>query len=119
MSTERPSSERSQDPVPAEPRRDDWVAKIVADPMDVPHVVLLYGFVGECSKPDHLRIYLTPSLTYLCEIPREAIVHHEPLPRDRFPLGGSYFWVAADAWAKGVIHWVSPPPASGSGPAQT
>jgi hypothetical protein len=119
MATERPSSEPGKDAVPDEPRTDDWVAKIVDDPMDVPHVVHIFGFVGECSKQDHLRIYLTPSLTYLCEIPRNAIVHHEPVPRDRFPLGGSYFWVAADAWARTAIYGVSPRPASGSVPART
>ena len=85
---------------------DSWISEIVHDPMDVPSVVVICGFAGKSAKDDHVRIYLTPSLTYLCEIPRAAIVHCIPLPRDQFPLGGSYFWIAADEWARNVIYWV-------------
>ncbi len=70
---------------------DDWVDEMVHHSTDVPRVVVIFGFVGKAAKKDHLRIYLTPSLTYLCEIPRAAIVQRIPLRRDQFPLGGSYF----------------------------
>jgi hypothetical protein len=95
---------------------DSWVSEIVHNPTNVPSVVVICGFAGKSAKDDHVRIYLTPSLTYLCDIPGKAIVHHIPLPRDQFPLGGSYFWIAADEWARSVIHWV--PAYSTSPPAQ-
>jgi hypothetical protein len=103
-------------PVSHEPQGDDWVAHIVADPMDVPAVVLVFGFVGKASKDEHVRIYLTPTLSHLCEIPASAIVHRQPLPRAQFPLGGSYFWIAAEAWAGSAVHYVVPPPAACSAP---
>jgi hypothetical protein len=85
---------------------DSWVSEIVHNPTDVPSVVVICGFAAKSAKDDHVRIYLTPSLRYLCDIPRKAIVHHIPLPRDQFPLGGSYFWIAADEWARSAIYFV-------------
>jgi hypothetical protein len=95
-----------------DPEYDPWVRNVVEDPMAVPAVVVIYGFVGKAARDDHVRIYLTASLTYLCEIPRAAIVHHMPLPRAQFPLGGSYFWITADAWTRSMIHWVPVQPPS-------
>ena len=97
-----------------EPEYDPWVNNVVHDPVAVAAVVVIYGFVGKAARDDHVRIYLTTSLTYLCELPRSSIVHRMPLPRAQFPLGGSYFWIAADAWNRSVIYRVPPLPPPGS-----
>ena len=81
--------------------RDRFVSTIVEDPAKPPKALLLPGFVGDSSEPGCIRLYLNAQLSDYIEIPEEAILHTEEIPRDRSPLGGKYIWIRRDAE---VIH---------------
>jgi hypothetical protein len=83
-----------------EPKKDAFVGKVVRDPAAGPNVQLFIGFVGDSPHDGHVRIYGNTALSTFVDVPSDAVVHSEPQPPERSPLGGSYVWVAADAPVK-------------------
>ena len=57
-------------------RSADFVAKIVKDPKNPPATVMLTGFLGASSEPEHTRLYFDPHLSTYVEIPDDAILQH-------------------------------------------
>ena len=78
-----------------------FVAAVVEDPQAPPDALLVAGFVGSSSEEAHCRLYLDARLSDYVEIPEAAILHSQDLPKDSFPLGGTYLWITRDAE---VIH---------------
>ena len=79
------------------PRMDDFVSKIVTDPKNPPHTLLLKGFIGASSEEGHVRLYFDSELSDYIEIPEAAILHSQEVPKDKSPIGGSYVWIQRDA----------------------
>ena len=79
------------------PKLDDFTAKVVADPAKPQETLLLQGFLGASSQPDHTRVYSDLTLVSYVDVANADIVHVEQLPRDQSPLGGSYLWVKKQA----------------------
>ena len=78
---------------------DEWVTKLAADPNKVPGVTVLTGFIGRSSDGKSVRVFLNAELQNWADIPAEAILHREPVPKTVSPLGGSYLWVDRTAWS--------------------
>ena len=74
-----------------------FVAKVIQDPMSVPAVWLLPGYLGESSEQDHTRLYLVPNLAYWIEIPTDAILHVAQLQDPANFLGAVLVWVRQGA----------------------
>lgn len=53
---------------------DQLVAELVRDPADVTGYVVVSGFLGRSTRPDHWRLYLTDALDDFLEIPKADIV---------------------------------------------
>jgi hypothetical protein len=85
----------------AAPRMDDFVSKIVTDPKNPPATLLLKGFIGASSEKGYVRLYLDTELSDYVEIPEQAILHSQEIPKEKSPIGGSYIWIQRDA---SVIH---------------
>jgi hypothetical protein len=60
-------------------------------------VTLLTGYLGASSEEDHERLYLSPDLSNYVEIPKAAILHQAPLPKEQDAHGGVTVWVKKDA----------------------
>ena len=75
----------------------DFVRKIVADPKNVPDVMLLYGYLGASSEEGHERVYLSPDLGNFVEVPEKAILHRAQAAKEQDPNGGVTLWVKKDA----------------------
>jgi hypothetical protein len=78
-------------------KQDDLIAKLVKDPKAPPDALLLTGFLGASSEDDHTRLYLTATLDDYVEIPTDAILHTQEIPKDQSPLGGTLLWIKKDA----------------------
>ncbi|MCB1035935.1 MAG: hypothetical protein KDD47_19090 [Acidobacteria bacterium] len=78
-----------------------FVAEVVKDPQAPPDALLLAGFLGTSSEEAHCRLYLDAQLSDYVEIPEEAVLYSQSLPKDSSPLGGTYLWIARDAE---VVH---------------
>jgi hypothetical protein len=76
---------------------DNFVRHIVADPKNVPDVMLLYGYLGASSEEGHERLYLSPDLSTYVEVPNVSILHRAEAARERDPEGGVTLWVKKDA----------------------
>jgi hypothetical protein len=76
---------------------DNFIRHIVTDPKNVPDVTLLTGYLGASSEEAHERLYLSPDLTNYVEIPKAAILHQAPLPKEQDAHGGVTLWVRKDA----------------------
>jgi hypothetical protein len=76
---------------------DNFIRRIVTDPKNVPDVMLLTGYLGASSEEDHERLYLSPDLSNYVEIPKAAILHQAPLPKEQDAHGGVTVWVKKDA----------------------
>ena len=76
---------------------DNFIRHIVTDPKNVPDVMMLNGYLGASSEEAHERLYLSPDLTNYVEIPRAAILHQAPLPKEQDAHGGVTVWVKKDA----------------------
>jgi hypothetical protein len=74
-----------------------FIRDLVKDPGNVPDVMLLYGYVGASSEPEHDRLYLSPDLASYVEVPRNAILHRVTAPLEQDPHGGVTLWVKKDA----------------------
>ena len=71
--------------------------RLVADPKNVPDLMLLYGYPGASSEDGHERLYLSPDLANYIEIPASAILHRLAAPKEQDPNGGTTLWVRKDA----------------------
>ena len=74
--------------------------RLAPDPKNPPDLTLLQGWLGASSEDGHRRLYLDPELSNSLEIPEDAIVHTQEIPRDQNPLGGEWVWIKADAAVK-------------------
>ncbi|HEX6169004.1 MAG TPA: hypothetical protein VFZ33_04870 [Chitinophagaceae bacterium] len=74
---------------------DNFIAKIVKDPRQVPDTLLLSGYLGASSEDKYSRLYFDAQLNSYVEIPDDAILHTQDYPVD--PLGKSYVWIKKDA----------------------
>src|SRR5580700_7312048 len=82
---------------------DNFIRHIVTDPKNVPDVMLLTGYLGASSQEDHERLYLSPDLSNYVEIPKAAILHQAPLPKEQAAHGlANYFAGAIQAGAQGA-----------------
>ena len=77
--------------------RASFVSKLVTDPKQPPNTLLLTGFLGASSEEGYRRLYFDPQLADYVEIPNDAILHEQDVPREQSPLGSSYVWVKRDA----------------------
>jgi hypothetical protein len=77
--------------------QQSFVTKVVQDPLRVPAVWLIPGYLGESSEQDHTRLYLVPNLAYWIEIPTEAILHVAQLQGPANFLGTVLVWVRQGA----------------------
>ena len=87
-------------PEDLKPKLDDFTAKVVNDPGKPQETLLLQGFLGASSEPDHTRVYPDLSLQSYVDVANADIIHLEPISKDQSPMGGSYLWIKKDA---GVI----------------
>ncbi len=78
-------------------KSDNFVAKIVTDPKQVPDALLLRGFMGASSEDKHTRLYFDAQLSSYVEIPDDGILYTQDLSTETSPLGGSYVWINKDA----------------------
>jgi hypothetical protein len=74
-----------------------FIRQVVPDPKNVPDVTLLTGYLGASSEEAHERLYLSPDLTNYVEVPKAAILHQAPLPKEQDANGGVTLWVKKDA----------------------
>src|SRR5258708_17742534 len=88
------------------PKRDNFISKIVKDPTNPPKTILLKGYLGESSEEGHTRLYLDAQLSNYVEVPDDAILHEQDVPKDQSPLGETYVWIDQDAQ---VIHGAAGP----------
>jgi hypothetical protein len=79
------------------PKQDELVAKLVKDAQSPPDTLLLSGHVGASSEEGHTRLYFDPQLSDYVEIPNDAILHTQEIPKDQSPLGGTFLWIKSDA----------------------
>ncbi len=84
-------------PNAAENGGENFVHHIVADPKNVPDVMMLYGYPGASSEEGHERLYLAADLSRYVEVPRTAILHREHASKEQDPHGGVTLWVKKDA----------------------
>jgi hypothetical protein len=77
--------------------QDDFVAKVVKDPKQPPDTLLLTGYLGESSEEGHTRLHFDPELKSYVEIPNDAILHTQPIPKEASSLGGHHVWIKRDA----------------------
>ena len=57
----------------------------------------LVGFPGESAEPGHRRLYLDVFLAAYVDIPDEALLHAQEIPRGHPLLGGRYVWMRRSA----------------------
>jgi hypothetical protein len=76
---------------------DDFVSKVVKDPKQPPDTTLLTGYLGKSSEEGHTRIYFDPELKNYLEVPNDAVLHTQEIPKEVSSLGGSHIWIKSDA----------------------
>jgi len=84
-------------PEDLKPKHDEFTAKVVNDPAKPQDSLLLQGFLGASSEPEHTRVYADITLESYVDVANADIIHIEPLPKEQSPLGGSYLWVKKNA----------------------
>jgi len=52
--------------------------------------LLLSGFLGPSSEKEHTRLYFDADLGQYVEIPNEAILYSQQIPKESSLLGGAY-----------------------------
>ncbi len=82
-------------------KEDDFVSKVVKNPKEPADALLLQGFLGASSEEGYTRLYFDPQLSDYVEIPNDAILHVQEIPKEQSPLGGNLVWIRRDAE---VIH---------------
>ena len=68
---------------------ENFVHHIVADPKNVPDVMMLYGYPGASSEEGHERLYLSADLSRYVEVPRTAILHREHAAKEQIRTAAS------------------------------
>ena len=76
---------------------DPIVSNIVKDPKQPLDTMLLTGLLGRSSEDGYTRVYFDYELRNYVEVPDDAILYSEPLPKETSPLGGVYLWLKRDA----------------------
>jgi hypothetical protein len=99
-SDETPKSAASSTQGRREDWYDAWIGKLVTDPGSIPDVTVVTGFVGPAAEDGAVRVYLDPQLQQCMEIPVDAIVHREEIPKTSSLLGGSHLWVLRNAMSR-------------------
>ena len=84
-------------PEEPKPKFDAFIAKVVGDPAKPQETLMLKGFLGASSEPNHTRIYTDPTLEEYVDIPNGDILHSEPVSKEESALGGNYIWVKKTA----------------------
>ena len=74
---------------------DNFIAKIVKDPKQLPDALLLTGYLGASSENKHTRLYFNAQLSSYVEIPDDGILNTQDYPGDA--LGSSFVWIKQDA----------------------
>jgi hypothetical protein len=74
-----------------------FVEKLVSDPTKPVDATLLTGFLGKSTREKHSRLYLNPELSSYVDIPDDALLHTEDIPKEYSPLGGVHAWVKRGA----------------------
>lgn len=79
-------------------KRPGFVARLVKDPANPPATMMVSGFPGESSEPEHTRLYLDLELTSWVDIPEDAVLHREEQGDE--PYGSTTLWVNREAAEK-------------------
>ncbi len=66
------------------------------DPSDSTQLVVLDGYIGDSTHPDHVRIYLDSRLNRYIDVP-EAAVRHQADIAGSTPAGAQRIWLDPDA----------------------
>lgn len=79
--------------------RDAWVAELVKEDLNkIPDLLLLCGFIANLPDDKALRLFSDPQLRQCIDIPIDAILHRQEIPKSISPLGGSYLWIKRTSW---------------------
>jgi len=76
---------------------DNFIRHVVTDPKNVPDVMVLTGYLGDSSEEGYDRLYDSVDCSRWAEIPKTAILHQAPLPKEQDAHGGVTVWVKKDA----------------------
>lgn len=90
--------------------RDAWVTKLAADPAKNPETVLLTGYIADAPDNQSIRVFLDPQLQQWVDVPVDAILHREEIPRTVSVLGGSHLWLKRASWVNCKRGEVAPDP---------
>lgn len=63
----------------------------------VGNAVCIAGLVGDSCRQGVFRVYTRPDLAEFFEIHEDQVRNYRELEKSESPLGGSLFWVDADA----------------------
>ena len=76
-------------------QHDEFVDRVIQDPSNPQEVTLVFGFIGNGSDDEHVRIYSDANLSAYIECRIDDVVFAKPAPPDS--LGGSHVWMRAGA----------------------
>lgn len=79
------------------PKADAFVERVVKDPKNPPDTILLSGYVGSSSEPEHTRLYFSPDLKVYVDIPNDGILASESIPKEHSRFGGWDLWIKSEA----------------------
>jgi hypothetical protein len=77
------------------PGPSNFIAALVKDPKNPPHVTEVVGYIGAAAEANRTRIYLDTSLQNYVEVEQDKILHVAEIEGEK--LGLSQIFVAADA----------------------
>lgn len=72
---------------------DAFVEALTNDACDIANTRALFGYIGEGTQEDTIKIYFDPNLSSHLEVKKDDILHHIKLTKTQSPLGGSYVWI--------------------------
>jgi hypothetical protein len=98
---ESEASETQQPGHSFELRQDGLIEKLVPDPATPPDAMVLSGLVGHSMKAGYWRLYLTLQLNDYVEFSEKDVLHHQQVPPELNPLGGTLVWLRREA---NVLH---------------
>jgi len=75
---------------------DDLVTDLVSDPSQVPDLIVLTGFLGESSRQEYWRLYLTADMSEYLEFRKVDVRHYRRLTAQESSLGGTLIWLDRD-----------------------
>lgn len=103
-----PDDEAAPGPGPTDLRddwRDPWLIKLVEDPGKIPSVMLLSGYLADSPDEKAIRVFFDLQLWWCIDIPKDAVLHREEIPKSTSWLGGSYLWIDRGAWSTCKTYW--------------